>query len=177
MLIFCSWSARGSARHRAAATRLIDVPKPQQTLVHVHPGAEELGLIYAPDLPIHAGMRAFAAAARALEPVDSAAWREQTKVAHEQYLASLQPKPTPGALQLGEVMAWLREHLPRGCDRHQRRRQLLRLGQRLLPVPALSQPARPDQRLDGLRHAGGDRRQAGPPRAHRGLRSRATAIF
>ncbi|MGH6919177.1 MAG: thiamine pyrophosphate-binding protein [Geminicoccaceae bacterium] len=91
---------------------LIDVPKPKQTLVHVHPDAEELGLIYAPDLPIHAGMRAFAAAARALEPVDSSAWREETRVAHEQYLTALQPKPTPGALQLGEVMVWLREHLP-----------------------------------------------------------------
>ena len=45
---------------------LIEVPEPQQTLVHVHPGAEELGLVYTPDLPIHAGVRAFAAAARAL---------------------------------------------------------------------------------------------------------------
>src|SRR5919106_1370206 len=100
----------GEASSRSYA--LIGIPKPTQTLVHVHAGAEELGLIYAADLPIHAGMRAFAAAARALEPVDSSAWREQTKVAHEQYLASIQPKPTPGALQLGEVMVWLRENLP-----------------------------------------------------------------
>jgi acetolactate synthase I/II/III large subunit len=92
---------------------LLRIPKPKQTLVHVHPDAEELGLLYAPDLPIHAGMQAFAAAARALQPVDTAAWRDQTKVAHEQYLATLQPKPTPGALQLAEVIAWLREHLPR----------------------------------------------------------------
>jgi acetolactate synthase-1/2/3 large subunit len=88
------------------------MPKPELTLVHVQPGAEELGAMYAPELPIHASMRAFAAAARALEPVDTSAWREQTKVAHEQYLATLQPKPTPGALQLGEVIVWLREHLP-----------------------------------------------------------------
>lgn len=91
---------------------LIGIPKPEQTLVHVHPGAEELGLAYAPDLPIHAGMRAFAAAARQLEPVDSSSWRDQTRVAHEQYLATQQPKPTPGALQLGDVLVWLREHLP-----------------------------------------------------------------
>ena len=37
-------------------------------------------------------MRAFAAAARALAPVDTSAWREQTRVAHEQYLASLEPQ-------------------------------------------------------------------------------------
>ncbi len=91
---------------------LIDVPEPKQALVHVHPGAEELGLVYTPDLSIHAGVRAFAAAARALEPVDSSAWREQTGVAHAQYLASQTPPPTPGELQLGEVLVWLREHLP-----------------------------------------------------------------
>jgi acetolactate synthase I/II/III large subunit len=93
--------------------RLIDVPEPAQTLVHVHPGAEEIGIVYTPDLAILAGMRSFAAAACALAPVDTSAWREQTRVAHEQYLASLEPHPTPGDLQLGEVMAWLREHLPR----------------------------------------------------------------
>ena len=91
---------------------LIDIPEPQQTLVHVHAGAEEIGMVYSPDLSLHAGARAFAAAARALAPVDTGAWREQTKIAHEQYLASLAPKATPGALQLGEVMVWLRDHLP-----------------------------------------------------------------
>jgi acetolactate synthase I/II/III large subunit len=91
---------------------LLDIPEPKQTLVHVHPGAEELGLLYAPDLPIQAGMKAFAAAARGLEPVDTSAWREQTRVAHEQYLASLEPPPTPGDVQLGEIVRWLADHLP-----------------------------------------------------------------
>jgi acetolactate synthase-1/2/3 large subunit len=57
-------------------------------------------------------MRAFAAAARTLEPVDTAAWRAETRIAHEQYLAALTPPSTPGAVQLGEIMVWLREHLP-----------------------------------------------------------------
>ena len=57
-------------------------------------------------------MRAFAAAARALEPVDTSAWREQTKVAHAQYLASLEPPRTPGDVQLGEIVRWLADHLP-----------------------------------------------------------------
>jgi len=91
---------------------LIDIPAPRQRLVHVHPGAEELGLAYAPELAINAGPGPFAAAARALEPVDTSAWRDETRLAHEQYLASLEPMPTPGDLQLGEVIAWLREHLP-----------------------------------------------------------------
>ena len=91
---------------------LIDMPEPRQMLVHVHPGAEEIGMVYTPDLPIHAGVRAFAAAASALAPVDTSAWRDETRIAHEQYLASLEPRPTPGELQLGEVIAWLRDNLP-----------------------------------------------------------------
>ena len=91
---------------------LLDIPEPKQMLVHVHPGAEELGLVYAPDLPILASMRAFAVAARALEPVDTSAWRAQTRVAHEQYLASLEPPPGPGDVQLGETVRWLADHLP-----------------------------------------------------------------
>jgi acetolactate synthase-1/2/3 large subunit len=100
----------GEASSRSYA--LIDIPEPKQTLVHVHPGAEELGLLYAPDLPIQASMRAFAAAARALEPVDTAAWRDQTRIAHEQYLASLEPLPMPGEVQLGAIVRWLADHLP-----------------------------------------------------------------
>jgi acetolactate synthase-1/2/3 large subunit len=91
---------------------LLEIPEPKQTLVHVHPDAAEIGLIYTPDLSILSGVGPFAAAARALEPVESSAWREQTRIAHEQYLASLQPSPMPGELQLGEVVAWLRENLP-----------------------------------------------------------------
>ena len=165
----CSWSGPAWARPRAAATRLIDVPEPQQTLVHVHPGAEELGLVYTPDLSIHAGVRAFAAAARALAPVDTSAWRARDRGrARAVPRVARAPPRRPASCSSARSWSWLREHLPRGRHRHQRRRQLLRLGQRLLPVPGLPDAARADQRLDGLRHAGGDRRQAGPSGAHRG---------
>jgi acetolactate synthase I/II/III large subunit len=90
---------------------LLDIPHPKQTLVHVHPGPEELGRVYAPHLAIQAGVGPFAAAARTLEPVDTGAWRAETAKAHEQYLASLQPRREPGEVRLGEVMVWLREHL------------------------------------------------------------------
>ena len=45
---------------------LLQIPKPQQRLVHVHPGAEELGRVYQAQLMINAGMEAFAAAAAKL---------------------------------------------------------------------------------------------------------------
>ena len=50
---------------------LLDVPGPKQTLVHVHPGAEELGRVYQPALPILASPESFAAAVAELR-VDAA---------------------------------------------------------------------------------------------------------
>ena len=91
---------------------LIDVPRPKQKFVHVHPGAEELGRVYEADLPINSGMPEFAAMARALKPVDSSAWRDSVPAAHKEYLAWLEPGPAPGAVDFGKVMVWLRKRLP-----------------------------------------------------------------
>ncbi len=85
---------------------------PQQTLIHVHGGAEELGRVYQATLPINAGMVPFAAAARGLQPVESAAWRDWTKAAHGDYLATLKPTQSPGPMQMAEIVTWLRERLP-----------------------------------------------------------------
>lgn len=91
---------------------LIGIPQPTQKLVHVYPGAEELGRVYRPDLPIHAAIPAFAAAAAALEPVDSGAWAGQAAAAHAAYLEWSTPGPIPGDLQLGDVFLYLRDRLP-----------------------------------------------------------------
>ena len=64
---------------------------------------------------------------------------------------------------------WLRERAARRRDRDQRRRQLLRLGAPLLPLPPLPHAARPDERRDGLRPPGRGRRQGRAPRPARGL--------
>ena len=90
----------------------LSVPRPEQKLVHAYMGAEELGRVYQADLPINAGMPAFAAAARALEPVDSSEWAADTEAAHREYLDYSKPVPNPGALQLAEIIATLREQLP-----------------------------------------------------------------
>jgi len=55
---------------------LLDIPDPQIKLVHVHPGAEELGRVYRPDLAIHAAPTAFAATLEGLEPPKDIRWRE-----------------------------------------------------------------------------------------------------
>jgi acetolactate synthase I/II/III large subunit len=92
---------------------LFDVPRPKQNLVHVHMGVEELGRVYQAELPINAGMAQFAAAARALKPVDSSAWAASAAAAHEEYLEYSSPVSNPGALQLAEIVSSLRDQLPR----------------------------------------------------------------
>lgn len=90
---------------------LLDVPSPRQTLVHVHPDPHELGRVYQADLPILSGMPEFAAAARAMTPVRRG-WDGWTEAARADYLAFLRPPPAPGALDLGAVIAYMRERLP-----------------------------------------------------------------
>ncbi len=92
--------------------RLLEVPRPKQTLVHVHAGAEELGRVYQADLMINSGMPQFAAAAKALEPIDEPAWAASAREARRDYLAALEPEPSPGDVDMGEVMKVLRQRLP-----------------------------------------------------------------
>jgi acetolactate synthase I/II/III large subunit len=88
------------------------IPRPHQKLVHVYMGAEELGRVYQADLPINAGMTQFAAAARALRPVDSSGWAAGTEASHHDYLDYGQPVANSGELQLAEIIVALREQLP-----------------------------------------------------------------
>ncbi|WP_210495382.1 thiamine pyrophosphate-binding protein [Microvirga antarctica] len=93
---------------------LLNIPAPRQTVVHVHPDSSELGRVYAPRLAINASPVAFAAALAGLKPMDDLPWRVGTKTAHADYLAWSDPAPIrhPGALQMGEVMGYLRKTLP-----------------------------------------------------------------
>ena len=92
---------------------LINMPRPQMKFVHVHAGAEELGRVYQGDLLINAGMPEFAAAARALAPVKPV-WAEQTRAARAEFDAWQLPVKTPGALNMSEVIAFLKKRLPEG---------------------------------------------------------------
>ncbi|MGH6726380.1 MAG: thiamine pyrophosphate-binding protein [Pseudolabrys sp.] len=92
---------------------LLDIPEPQMNLVHVHPGAEELGRVYHPTLAIEAAPTAFCAALEGLQPPNAIAWQGEAAVAHADYLAwTEKATPQPGGVNLGEIMVWLRENLP-----------------------------------------------------------------
>ena len=92
--------------------RLLDVPRPRQTLVHVHPDLAELGRVYQPDLPVNAGVAGFAAALRTIPPVANPPWAAWTVQAHQDHLAWSEPPPGTAALDLARVVAVLRERLP-----------------------------------------------------------------
>jgi acetolactate synthase-1/2/3 large subunit len=92
---------------------LLDIPDPQMKLVHVHPGAEELGLVYNPHLAINASPTAFCSALEGLQPPNDIPWRGESDIAHADFLAwTGKATPQPGAVNLGEIMVWLRDNLP-----------------------------------------------------------------
>ena len=92
--------------------RLLDVPKPAQTLIHVHASAEELGRVYAPDLAIVAGVPDIAAALARHAPVSPTPWTDWRRLLRKEYEALLAPVPCPGDLDMNEVMRCVRETLP-----------------------------------------------------------------
>ena len=92
---------------------LLDIPRPRQRLVHVHPDPDELGAVYQSELAIVSGLPEFAAAARALDLSERAAARRElvaeARAAYEENRG--RHRELPGELQLAEVMALLRERL------------------------------------------------------------------
>lgn len=92
---------------------LIDIPNPQMKMVHIHPGPDDLGHVYAPDLAIAASPTEFLKAALTLPKGNGetrwAAWRQDQ---HADYLAYLEPTDVPGPLNMGHVMRHMSETLP-----------------------------------------------------------------
>jgi acetolactate synthase-1/2/3 large subunit len=97
----------------SSSYKLIDIPNPRQALVHVHPGAEEIGRVYHPALGINASPTAFVAALEGLEPSGrGVGWANETRAANEAFRAWATPKENVGPVQLGAVVTWLRDRLP-----------------------------------------------------------------
>ncbi|MCT7374978.1 thiamine pyrophosphate-binding protein [Chelativorans salis] len=92
---------------------LLKSPYPDQTLVHVHADANELGRVYRPALAINATPSAFVAAFAEMKPEALPDWAEETERLHGAYLAwSTPPETGPGPVKMGPIMAWLEENLP-----------------------------------------------------------------
>ncbi|MEP2533656.1 thiamine pyrophosphate-binding protein [Shimia sp.] len=92
------------------AYTLLDVPNPQQTLIHCHSSDRELGKIYIPDLAIHSGPNEIAQAL-AKTPVSGnrGTWRTEARAG---YIASFEVPDLPSPVDMGKVMTHLRSTLP-----------------------------------------------------------------
>lgn len=90
----------------------VDIPSPRQALVHIHPGVEELGRVYQPTLGINSGMTNFAALAAELPETNGNRCPDWRAALNRNYRENLVAQPTPGTVQMAEVITWLRDHLP-----------------------------------------------------------------
>jgi acetolactate synthase-1/2/3 large subunit len=68
---------------------LLQAPRPAQRLIHVHPGAEELGRVYAADLMLQASMACAGKTLEALAAPTSVPWQSWAEGAQADYRANL----------------------------------------------------------------------------------------
>ncbi|WP_418314796.1 thiamine pyrophosphate-binding protein [Piscinibacter sakaiensis] len=90
---------------------LLSVPRPAQALVHIHPGAEELGRVYAADLLIQSSLACAAHALATLSAPTNPAWSEWTAAAQADYQANLQPQAV-APLDMAEVVKLVQRMAP-----------------------------------------------------------------
>jgi acetolactate synthase-1/2/3 large subunit len=92
---------------------LLKSPYPDQTLVHVHADAGELGRVYRPTLAINASPSAFVRSFAKRKGPASPSWAEETQRLHTAYLDwSTPPETGPGPVQMGPIMNYLETVLP-----------------------------------------------------------------
>ena len=90
---------------------LVDIPNPASRFVHVHPGAEELGRVYRPDLAVNAAAASFTSAIADLGPAGGDSRRTWNRECAAEYRASMEPRSTPGRVRLEHAVARTRERL------------------------------------------------------------------
>ncbi|HRO33162.1 MAG TPA: thiamine pyrophosphate-binding protein [Brevundimonas sp.] len=89
---------------------LLDRARTAQTLIHIHPGAEELGRVWTPLMAATADNSLAAHALSAIDPGRD--WHEEAKAAHADYQAFSTPVAVTGAVNMSECMAHLTKALP-----------------------------------------------------------------
>ncbi len=95
---------------------LLEVPRPKQRLIHVHPDPDELGRVYQADLVVNAGMPELGLALRSLAP-PSIPWRKWTEqmrgeYEHSRNIANREAVAREGYVDMATVVAYLDANLP-----------------------------------------------------------------
>ena len=89
----------------------LQAPRPAQTLVHLHPGAEELGRVYQPALALQASLACAGQALETLNAPRELPWAGQAAEAHAQWQAWRVAAPVE-PLDLAAVVQELGRQLP-----------------------------------------------------------------
>lgn len=93
---------------------LINIPDPQMTFVHVHPGAEELGHVYNPDLGIVSSATEFLDAVQSIETGDGKQrWGDWVAEQRADYLDFLEPTEVPGKVNMSKVIRHVTAEMPK----------------------------------------------------------------
>ena len=100
-----------------AGFSLIEIPCPRQDMIHVYPGAEELGHVYQPKLAINASSDRFVTALAQLQsiPQNAEARRQRVTQAHQDYLDWNRSIEVEGELQFSDVIHSMRKQLPQNA--------------------------------------------------------------
>jgi len=89
---------------------LLDRARTAETLIHIHPGPEELGRVWTPLLSAAADNSLAALALSQIDPGRS--WADEAAAAHADYQAFIQPVDVTGPVNMSEVIRHLAEALP-----------------------------------------------------------------
>ena len=89
---------------------LFERARTAETLIHIHPGAEELGRVWTPLISATADNSLAALALASIDP--GRTWADEAAAAHADYQAFSTPVPVTGPVNMSECMAHLAEALP-----------------------------------------------------------------
>ena len=93
------------------AYTLLKAPRPDQKLVHLHAGPEELGRVYAADLMLQCSLACAGKALETLAAPTTVPWADWARSAHEDYLAN-QVAPAVEPLDMAQVMKTVQSLVP-----------------------------------------------------------------
>lgn len=91
---------------------LFSIPVPKQRFVHIFNSYEDLNRVFQVDLALHADNRRAAEAFAAHEAVAHEHRAGWLKALRETFKTEITPGPCPGAIDLPQIMGWLRQRLP-----------------------------------------------------------------
>ena len=88
---------------------LLSIPKPAQTLIHIHQNPDEIGRVYHADLALSCNSASFLAAAVRLTSGHKGASPEKERAAYEAWQT---PFTTPGSVKMEQIITHLSAELP-----------------------------------------------------------------